>query len=257
MNLHDGQVHCVLAPDRTYDLIEAYPRRPHLAFLKLKTDRDLVSFVQTWGPLDLVRGRRRDELQQGVSVKPVKEYWLFQQWLKTLVRLLGAFKRSRHERKFLLEFLAADFESEQASPIAAPGDPSSLGLILKAFFSLKEDPVGWIEQADLKSVRKAVAFVLDSTPLVTGASLQAIWKGRRPEIRTRWNVDTLLDALRWMVWHDEWIHHPLLFCQACDEPFRPQFSHRRLYCSPACGHRVAARKWRTADLEKKKRRKHR
>ena len=256
MNLHDGQVHCVLALDRTYDLIKAYSRRPHLAFLKLKTDQDLVFFVQTWGPLYLVGGRR-DELQQGVSVKPVKEYWLFQQWFKALVKLLRAFKQSRDERKFLLEFLAADFEREQASPIAAPGDRPFLNVSLKMLFSLEEDPVRWIEQANLRSVRKAVAFVLDSMPLVKGASLQAMWKDGRPQIGTRWNVDTLLDALRWMVWHDEWLHHPLLFCQECDEPFRPRTAHPRMYCSPECGHRVAARKWRKRNLQKKKKRKHR
>ena len=244
----DGQVGCALALNPAYDLVKSYRQAPHIGFLKLRTDSDLKFFVQTWGPLVLFP---RDEVEPGIAVMPAKRYWIFQRWLKALVNLLGAIKQSHCERECLLEFLAAESESDNA--VVEGPSPPAIHFVLQKLPPYPEAPVDrWLERADLKSVRKAVASLLWITQLVPGAGLEVAWKAGHPHISARWKVNSLRDALTWMVWQDEWMQHPLLFCRECSEPFRPQTAHSRIYCSSACGHRVAARNWRRKDSERKK-----
>ena len=36
---------------------------------------------------------------------------------------------------------------------------------------------------------------------------------------------------------------PVSYCEECNKAFCPENKHERKYCSPECGHKVAARKW--------------
>lgn len=253
VSIRDGQVHCELAMDRAYDLVESYGRDPHLAFLRLKTERDLVFFIQTWGPLY----RTYAEGTSGVTVLPVKTYWTFQRWLKAVVNLLGAVKERSAERKSLQDLLDAELEMWESSSLYRPGGVPSLHYWLKVYLQLTGDLSNWIQQANLHSVRIAVSFALKNSVNVRGTSLLARWPAGQPQIVARWNVDDLKEALVWMVWHDEWSQHPLLFCQACREAYRPKTAHRTKYCTPECAHRVAARNWRRRDSLRKKRKRRR
>ena len=276
VSIRDGQIYCELAMVRAYDLVESYRRDPHLAFLRLKTERELVSFIQTWGPL-----YRFSQEEVAGTVIPAKTYWTFQRWLKALVNLLGACKRCHGEREALWEFLEADSEKSDTVAVHIPGkghlqqpilkdrnevlrilrgtgNPTVLQVKLLHFFSLRHDLAKWLDQANLSDVRMAVSLTLEETPRVKGASLLVRWSARRSQIVPRWEVDDLMEALEWMVWHDEWSQHPLLFCQACREAYRPKTAHRTKYCTPECAHRVAARNWRRRDslrIKRKRRRK--
>src|SRR5260370_17622754 len=53
VELKDGLLHCELARDRQYDLIDAYCMDPHMQFLNCKTIADLRSFTRPSGPLYL------------------------------------------------------------------------------------------------------------------------------------------------------------------------------------------------------------
>ena len=56
-----GRLVCVLDWGRSYDLMSAYPREPHIECLSLKDDEDLARFVRRWGPLWLVYRDLRDQ----------------------------------------------------------------------------------------------------------------------------------------------------------------------------------------------------
>jgi hypothetical protein len=248
VSLEGDQIRLRWTMDHSYDLVEAYPRFPHLRFLKCKTDQELVSFVTSWGPLNLTA----EERVLGTSSMAVNSYRVFQRWLKAVVSLIDGFKNSREERQHLQEFLAAELACCQESLVKPIGNQSEMGFAFRQAFGITEDTTSWIERTDLQRVRAAAGYILSITPFVRGAGLECGRKEGKPHVEARWSVDTLEDAFRWMVWQDEFIQHPLLFCRECSEPFRALSKHRRKYCSPECGHRVAARKWRTEDLQRKR-----
>jgi hypothetical protein len=65
-------------------------------------------------------------------------------------------------------------------------------------------------------------------------------------------LHSLWDALRWMLFFDEWNDRPPMVCQECPKIFRPSSAHKMKYCSPECAHRATNRAWRRKDLSKKK-----
>jgi hypothetical protein len=240
VSLDGDQIRLRWTPDHTYDLFEAYPRFPHLSFLKCKTDQELVSFVTSWGPLNLTA----EERTLGISSMAVSSYRVSQRWLKAVISLIDGFKNSREERQHLREFLAAELVCCQESPVKPIGNQSLVEFSFRQTFRIAEDTTSWIERTDLQRVRTAAGYVLGITTFVGGAGLECGRKEGKPHIDARWSVDTLEDALRWMVWQDEFNQHPLLFCRECLQPFRALSKHRRKYCSSECGHRVAARNWK-------------
>src|ERR1035438_8674829 len=106
VEIRDGLVHCILATERPYKLIEAYSRNPHLKFIRCTDDEKLVVFLRSWGPLRLTP----IELANGRSVRPIEEYRSYHRWLSAFVRLLGAFRSSCDERQHLQEFIDAQSE---------------------------------------------------------------------------------------------------------------------------------------------------
>jgi hypothetical protein len=86
--------------------------------------------------------------------------------------------------------------------------------------------------------------------------LVCTWRDDRAEIGWGYGITSLEDAIEWMLWHDLAGRRPLTFCHECRGAFIPESAHQRKYCSPECGHRVAARNWwRQAKKQVAKRRK--
>ncbi len=227
VEIRENRLVCVLDDERrSYYLTDTYRYAPHSQFLNLKNDLDLVRFVCTWGPLYFVHENGRSE-----PVGEIETYWKFQRWLRAAARLVQALERSRSERESLLEFLNADR--------AWAGD-DFLTDALNKLFSVPKDPEQWIPQASESLVRKVVPFCIESS-LNVSATLRATRRGRRAEVTARWRVETLKDALEWMLWYDVFRERPLVFCRECGTSFQPRTAHLREFCSPECGHRVAAR----------------
>jgi hypothetical protein len=250
------QLRCRWTAHRTYDLVESYSRSPHLQFLKCKTDQQLASWVRAWGPINLTAAELgRDG---GLASSPISSYWILQRWLKASAHLINAFRSSRREAHWLQEFLSADFDLECDSPLKPLGDMSRTEDFLKKRFGINEDTANWLQRTGSQSVSDATAFVLSITPFETGAgSLRCTTKDGKPHIEAGWNITRLENALRWMIWYDEFRQDPLIFCEECLEPFRVTSAHPRKYCSAECGHRVAARNWRRKDLRAKQKKKRR
>jgi hypothetical protein len=245
VKLVDGQLHCYLAFDRTYKLLEAYRSDLHLRFLECDSDRQLVSFLKTWGPLYFVRDAAW-MIRNPVSI-PLSWCRGYQRWLRALIGLLTAFKGSVEERTALQEYIEAEYERERNSFLPSSDDPIAINC-LRTEFGIKTNVSEWVQTSNLPMVRAATMFMLQTVPFMSGATLTCSRGAGGPRVEARWNVDTLEDSLRWMVWQDEANGQPVLCCQECRKVFRAESAHVRKYCSQECGHRVASR-----EFQRKKR----
>jgi hypothetical protein len=242
----DGdQLRCRWTAQRTYGLVESYSRFPHLQFLKCETDQQLASWVRAWGPIHLTeRELGRDG---GVVLSPISRYRILQRWLKASANLINAFRNSRCEAYWLKEFLSAEFDLWGELPGARDVEPfdkmSVMEWAFKNKFGISEDTTNWLQRAGSRSISDATAYVLDLTPFASGTGLTCTTKDGKPHIEAGWKLASLQEALRWMVWYDEFRQRSLIFCEECSEPFRTTSAHPRKYCGAKCGHRVAARNW--------------
>lgn len=228
---------CALDWERQYDLVRVYRYRPHIAFLNLKTDDDLVRFVLWWGPLWLY----------GPSGEPEggkQRYWAFHRKLKALVNLIQAFKsRDTVARRATIQEYA-DAQND---------DPRKLREFV--YSSKAGDDRRWILRASPRELRAVAEFCIATCFTVTSC-LVCTWRDDRAEIGWAYAITSLEKAIEWMLWHDLAGRRPLTFCHECRSAFIPDSAHQRKYCSPECGHRVAARNWwRQAQKQVAERRK--
>lgn len=236
--LRDGVLHCSLATERTYVLTEAYENDLHIRFANAETDHDLIAFVRGWGPLYL----SEEQARSGAASLPLSYCRAVQRWLRALLDLLAAFKRAVGERAALLEFIEAEYEYEHNSPFP-PNEPGSLAA-LRHRFGISGNIVDWAKGADLSAVRSATDFLVPFASVgPQGAHLVCRRQRGQRQVQASWMVFNLEDALRWMVWYDEFTQHPILCCQECRKVFRGETAHARKYCTHECGHRATARNW--------------
>jgi len=247
---------CDLAHGGAYNLMEAYQRSPHIAFMNIKSEDQLVVFIRTWGPLSVP-----DNSPKGTSQMLVSDYWNCRDHLNTTAGLLRAFHQRGEERKALAEFLAAQIQQ----------NPSSVPPVeqLKALMLLQDDPVArnlaetcgpdgvltgeilltWNQRTDSSHRHRLIAILIESAFQAT-ARIVAHWQTRAPRLEAVWDLTNLAEALTWMVYQDVLAGHVPQPCPECLAVFRPPFRHHRKFCSYACAHRVAARKWRRKDLRR-------
>jgi hypothetical protein len=274
VSVSKDDIACILDQRRPYDLAQAYEDAPHVALMNLSCDQDWAKFVGRWGPLWMSEVERK----QGQSRMRLDWSWAFQRLFKSYARLLDCFGRpGLEEGERLLDFLKASEEESRArgreSPanatvyffaalqrelaalelcqIAPPLDPAALELYQGNF---DEDFTLWLRHASRPSVRRVVAYVINHASFVATGCLVAEWEGVRPRITARLTLDSLEEALEWMLWNSYWMKNPLLFCQECQRAFRPESAHPRKYCSSECAHRATDRSWHRRKSAARKRR---
>jgi hypothetical protein len=249
---------CDLDRKRAYGLMEAYKREPHIAFMNVKSESELASFVKTWGPLCIP-----DTSPKGTSWLLLNDYWTCQRYLKATAHLLRAFHDRRGEKEALAEFLTA--RGRQYPGETAPIAPLEALMWLQndsLFCTLVETHTGdelqvgnilfeWNERTDSRCRHRLIAFLIEHT-FQGSARIVADWGARRPRLEVLWDLNNLETALAWMVYQDTLTGHIPQPCPECLEAFRPSFRHSKKFCSYDCAHRAAARKWRRKDLRKKK-----
>src|ERR1700678_3503673 len=74
VEIQGENLYCELAWDRPYNLVDSYPKDPHIQFLNCENDTHIQRFVRAWGPLYLKHGGADDELQKGVVIRSLNEY---------------------------------------------------------------------------------------------------------------------------------------------------------------------------------------
>lgn len=243
VTLTDAILHCSLDFGPAFVLVEAYRRDLHIQFANANTDEGLIAFVRAWGPLSM---SQRDKDAAAVSL-PLGKVRAFQRWLRAVIGSLAAFKKAKGEREALLELLEAEYGQEQYSPAPLP-EPVSWSL-LRAWLKVQGieftgTVADWLSSADIGSVRSATEMILSHVAAWPVAGEFVFRRrGNRGEVEARWAIDDLKDALRWMVWYDEFTKHPIICCQECRRVFRGETAHVRKYCSYECAHRATGREW--------------
>jgi len=239
---------CELDSERKYSLMKVYSRKPHVAFINVKSERELITFVQTWGPLSIPAGS-----PQQTSWMQTQWYWNFQRDLRVTAGLLRAFCQREGEEKALAEYLAVKKEQNRSTET-----PSTEEIYLATFsqqLAGLSDSVAlvpeWNAKTDVSSRHRAIADLIEKA-FTSTARMHADWKERTPRIEALWELNNLEDALTWMVFQDA-IHDRLpQICPECQEVFRPSYRHKMKFCSFECAHRVAARNWRRRDSKRKR-----
>jgi len=252
VELRDGALYCELALNRQYDLIDAYRSDPHIQFLNCKSPEDLRLFTRAWGPLYLVCTRGAEEIVHGTAIRRLDETHAHQRWLHAIKGMIDACKGVADQRVALVEFLGAESDMDRTSNTYQPGSAPLFHQILQQRFQLEDDLAGWVASADLSSVQRALAFTVEMKLQGPRGGLRVDQKGRRIEIKPRFAVGTLWDALQWMLWLDEWNRRLPLSCLECHRIFRPLTAHEMKYCTHQCAHRASNREWRRKNLREQK-----
>jgi len=252
VEIENGLLGYKLAKGRAYDLVEAYADEPHVKFANCESDADFRRFVLRFGPLLLPE----QNPILGWGVVPLRDYQAASRFLRSVMRMMVACKKSQGHREALVEFFAALTNNPTPGPKRDVFNQAvSLDVIspLSGFRTNIGDPVEWAKHASATDVRKALASCVEDwfrSPNRWGFRVQAI--GRGFEIKPSFELHSLWDGLRWMLFFDEWNKRPPVLCQECPKIFRPGTAHDRKYCSPECAHRAANRIWRRKDLQKKR-----
>ena len=237
VTIQNGQLHCGLDFQSSYNLADAYSAQPHILFLRMRTDQDLRDFTRRWGPLF---GFNPETASDATSVA---WYWSSQRCLSALIRLINAVTNGDEERDALEEFVTAKFEQEE---MRFPGLEPPPAPVVMHLLSAAQDlsaAVEAIRQAELRAVRAAATSVIRDTPVVTcGAGFDVEVSRRSSKVAARWKIDTLDGALRWMVWRDQAHGQPVLL-RGVQHGFLPRQQAQEKVLLPECAHRVAAREW--------------
>jgi hypothetical protein len=255
-------VSCVADHQRSYDFVDSYERAAHCQFLNVKNDRDLASFIESFGPLCMTTTDGGPVLRLGKVIQPVSSsaiYWGFQRWLRALLQLIAALKQSRRIREAALCFLDADLSGE----LGGHGF-HSLRLKPRAGISLAQLKIArqpaeysgsikdWLRDASDSLVGEAAAVLIQAS-IVVESRLRVRLKKRGSEVVARPVLRSLADAIEWMCWQDEFRQRPLVFCTECGKVFQPRSAHARKYCDDKkCGQRVASRNYRRRTTRRRK-----
>jgi hypothetical protein len=247
----DGKIFCKFANARAYDLVGAYSKSPHIIFMNCDKDDDFQRFVSAWGPLLWFP----EDLKRGWSLVPLRDYRARRDLLRAVTKIMSACKGFQDERESLGEFITAILNMVSPGPTQElMKEAVSLDLIPSLpSLQQKGDPIKWAESASAADIRRVLASCVQDwfrSPSSWGFRVQA--RGKGFEIKPSFELHSLWDAMRWMLFFDEWNRRPPILCQECPKIFRPTTAHTMKFCSPTCAHRATNRVWRQKDLRKKR-----
>jgi hypothetical protein len=245
---------CRIRPGQHYDLVEAYSRAPHIEFLNCESPDQFKEFVTRWGPLlisDEQWANRR-------AIAQIDDYRNYRNLFLAISGLADACRGRKDRRESLVDYFRAEAgmlraghgrEELQELSYLDRIDPST------ANSAGKRDPIEWVRSAsDAEVLRVLIGLFEDWVRPPNPWGLRVYPRRRRLEIKPCFELYSLWDGLRWMLWFDEWNRFPPTTCPECRKVFRPSSHHKQKFCSWPCAHRATNRKWRRKDLRSKKRR---
>lgn len=229
VTLRDGALHCLLESEKSYDLAEGYEDNLHVRFANADSDRELMDFVRAWGPLYIPNGQVPPD---AVVRLPLALCRAYQRQVKAAIGALTAFKWGAGEREALEELMAAS--------IAVTGGELDPYVVIR--FGITGNVPEWPKGASIADVRAATSHLVESVVTTMFHLKLALRRsGSRRKVEAGWRFMNLEEALRWMIWYDEFTKHPIICCAECRTVFRGDTARARKYCSTDCGHRATAR----------------
>lgn len=227
-----------LSPTGKYDLLTAYEKQPHRQLIKATDDRGLKNFVRAWGPLTFGIGgdARRASL---ASIRRDRDF--FRAW----INLIDAINAPANPVEALIAFL-------KLSP-----DPyaikvrSMLELSARAEDKLDDDCYQKLLNSPRSRIYNICRFVLgaNSAPSPTFDIHET---GNGAVVRANLGINSLIDALRWMVYQDVFTEKPIQFCAECGNLIDTNTKHKRKFCGAVCAQRVSSRNWQRKDRRRSK-----
>jgi hypothetical protein len=221
-----------------YGFQEAYERAPHCQLVAAGNDEQLRVFVKAWGP-------PRAGLDAWSGSDPIASYRYERDRLVLKVKLLAAVAQPERQRSVLLEL--AGFSGRDI------GFEILLKGLRTVFSSPGEVPFGadphiqtWLEGATQNDMQMATEYLVCNLPLIrSGPNFTVVREGRRRGVHASLGLDSLGEALEWMVWQDAVYGRLFQFCERfrCQKLFRPDSRHAMKYCNERCAHLEAARKY--------------
>jgi hypothetical protein len=239
-----------LSQTSRYSFLEAYQMTPHRQLIQADNDPALRAFVKSWGPL-------RPKLDVWSGNDPIEMYRRKRDSLTANVRLLASVEEPQMQRSALVGLseisrLDSNFETSLDIPLAflrtefpIPGSASP---------GFDPNIRQWLETAQQEQIEAATVFLVSAVPLSLPVPRFSVERQRRGNIlKASLGIDSLADALSWMVWQDVFQSHPFQFCAECRQLFQPDTRHEKKFCSQQCAHRKTAREWQQRKRNKERR----
>jgi hypothetical protein len=219
-----------LSEAKRYGILQEYGRgRPHRELMAADSAAKLKLFVRKWGPLRFRQERAgRDSVQWYCDVRD---------HLTATVRLIDAIGDRTKQRPALLSLVRlVEFSLNP----------------LKTFLQMTPrwsavccDPERWCESAPLDEIEALCEQFVNEYPFACGPRFAVVRRNRRNVVRSSLFINSLMEALFWMVWQDTFREEPFSFCKDCGKFILREGGREWKYCDPACAKRNADRKsWR-------------
>jgi hypothetical protein len=166
-----------------------------------------------------------------------------------LIDALNAFRWGKDEREILVKLVEANNEVEHYVPSFNEESPEYTSNLLGRHLGIPGNPLEWAKEASLGDVRIALDYLIEDAVRVSGhLKLRRKKSNAPPQVVAGWELPSLMSALLWMIWYDEFNKHPVVCCAECREVFRGATARARKYCKETCAHRATAR----AAMKKKR-----
>jgi len=228
-----------------YNFSEAYQMAPHRQFIKASDDDALRAFVKAWGPL-------RASLDAWSGSDPIETYRRERDRFTAGVRFLASVEEPEMQRSALLglaDLSREDFGlqillNELRRQFQIPGT-------LQSGFDENFRP--WLESVTQKQIEAATVYLVPGfalSVLIPGFSAERHGSGN--VLKASLGIDSLLEALSWMVWQDVFQSHPIKFCAECRGLIDSTFKYEKKFCSYECAHRQTARESARRKREERK-----
>lgn len=228
VTVRDGVLHCLLETEKPYDLAEAYEDSLHVRFANADSDKELMDFIRAWGPLYIPNGLIPPDKMVRLPLALCRAK---QRQIKAVIGALTAFKWGKGEREALEELIQA--ESATGKDVLS---------LFAAILRIRGDALEWAKSASLQDVRIATNSLVETIVCAQfPLKLTFLRKRDRRQVVAGWRFFSMEDALRWMIWYDEFTKHPVICCPECWRVFRGETKRFRKYCSETCGHKATAR----------------
>jgi hypothetical protein len=227
--IDEDTIHWQVSESDSYDLLRAYVKwRPHREFIAAATDDKLLVFIRRWGPFF------RDEKTGSCPMQFNRDA---RDYLTATVGLINAFGDSSQLRRRLLDLIRLwEFYLN--------------GLTIFLECSLRwrticSDPEGWCESAPLIDVEALCEQFVNQLYFSCVPRLLVVKRNGRPVVRASIRIDTLWDAIWWMVWQDIFREQPFSFCRECGSFIGRKGRRAWKFCDGVCAKRHADRdSWR-------------
>lgn len=243
VDFHDETATWELSQTGRYSLLEAYQKAPHRQLATATDDEQLRAFVKAWGPL-------RWSLDAWSGSDPIANFRSERDRLAAIVKVLASVAQPERQRDVLLDLVRLSARD------------SVFEFILKGlrtiFPILGECPPGfdpniqpWIEGATQNDIQKATEYLVCDLPLMNlGPSFTVVKENGQSVVRASLGINTLGQALEWMVWQDVFQERRFQFCERCRRLFIPDSRHAMKFCNERCAHSEAARKYAQRKRDK-------